>query len=167
MNFDFSTEGVWSWKFPTIIRTPGDLQIILLALGGLPEVVSVLKSKKRKAPERDEDEANKSVTDEMLLDAFPRMEGSADTEKLRGMMKNLNMESSSLIEQQQLKDAAAAIAAGTNPKKLHKTASGAQDLAGLSRLFTPYSQDRELAINDDGQIVARTSGNSDNRFSGT
>ena len=163
--FDFSTADVWSWRFPTIIRTSSDLQIILrLALGGLPEVISVLKSKKRKAPERDEDEANKSLTNEMLLSAFPQMEGSADTDKLREMMKNLKMDPSNLREQQHLKDAAAAIAAGTDPKQLHKTASGAQDLAGLNRLFTPNSQDRELAINEDGQIVARTSGNSDNRY---
>jgi hypothetical protein len=42
--FDFSTESVWSWKFPTIIRTPSDLQIILLA--------SFLRSSPRSARRR-------------------------------------------------------------------------------------------------------------------
>ena len=36
-DFDSSTEDVWSWKFPTIIRTSADLKIILPALGGLPD----------------------------------------------------------------------------------------------------------------------------------
>ena len=55
--FKVSADGVWTWTFPVRIRTSGDHAAILLALGGLPEIISVLKRKnKRKAPDSDGDE---------------------------------------------------------------------------------------------------------------
>ena len=66
-DFDTDSEGVWSWKFPTTFRNPADLKTTLLALGGLPEVVETLKSKKRKAPERGEDEQNESLNNGLFV----------------------------------------------------------------------------------------------------
>ena len=163
--FDDS-DGEWSWKFPDTFRTPAQLKMTLLALGGLSECVETLKGKKRKAPEREEGEHNDSLNNESLLQSFPGMTPGAEdpSEKVRVMMKDLSMDPASLRDQTQLKDAAAALAAGTTPSALHKTASGAHDLAGLDSLFNPSNGERALAISENGQLVTRTSGNQDNRY---
>jgi hypothetical protein len=131
----------------------------------LAEIASVLKSKKCKAPEREEDGKRTSLNNEERISAFPTLVGVSDEDKIRNMMKGLNVDPSSLRDQQQLKDAAAAIASGTDPKQLHTTASGEpRDISGLNNLFAKNHSDRELCVTGDGQIVSRTMGSPDNRF---
>jgi hypothetical protein len=74
-NFQPDVDGVWSWEFPDILGSASDLSVILLSLEGLAEIASVLKSKKRKAPEREEDGTRTSLNNEELIGAFPTLVG--------------------------------------------------------------------------------------------
>jgi hypothetical protein len=165
-DFQPDKDGVWSWEFPNVLGSTSDLAVILLALGGLANVAPVLESKKRKAPEPEEDKPRTSLNNEALLDAFPTLVGATDEDKIRNMMKSLDVNPASLRDQQQLKDAASAIASGTDPKQLHTTASGEpRDISGLNNLFRKNTSDlQQLHVTGDGQIVSRTMGSPDNRF---
>jgi hypothetical protein len=74
-NFQPDVDDVWSWEFPDILGSASDLSVILLSLEGLAEIASVLKSKKRKAPEREEDGTRTSLNNEELIGAFPTLVG--------------------------------------------------------------------------------------------
>jgi hypothetical protein len=106
--FQPDVDGVWSWEFPNTLGSSSDLSVILLSLEGLAEVASVLKSKKRKEPEHEpeEEKPRTSLNNETLLGVFPTLVGVDDEDKIRNMMKGLDVNPSSLRDQQQLKDAA-------------------------------------------------------------
>ena len=65
-NFNVTVDDEWTLTLPTRFRTGADSIDVVIALGSMTNIISELKSKKRKAPERGDLDVNVGITNETV-----------------------------------------------------------------------------------------------------